>query len=131
MRTIRTRPLLALLMLVLPAGCMSSDPGAPNYNPSLTAINETLSPTAPQPAAPFVEAGARRSDAFPTFARMPQGATAQMTDAEREMMRAEMAALAAEQRNDTTTAAEYRARLAELRRIARTHGAERLERIEN
>ena len=48
-----------------------------------------------------------------------------------EELRAEMAALAAEQRNDTTTAAEYRARLAELRRIARTHGAERLERIEN
>jgi hypothetical protein len=125
---------LRWILLVLCAGlaaCTSSDPSAPNYNPSFAAINDTLNRPEPRTPAPFVEAGARRSGVFPTFATPPARSTVQMTELQREMQRAELAAALASQRNDRSAANRYRARVAELQALARNHGPEQLARIEN
>ncbi|VVT18188.1 exported hypothetical protein [Rhizobium sp. EC-SD404] len=122
------------ILLALCAGlaaCTSSDPNAPNYNPSFAAINDTLNKPAPRMPAPFVEAGTRRSGVFPTFANPPARSTVQMTELQREMQRAELAAALAEQRNDRSSASRYRARVAELQALARNHGPDQLARIEN
>ena len=115
----------------LATGCASSDPNSEDYDPTLTAVSQTLSPTATRPAAPFVAAGAERGGNFPTFLPEPRRATAQMSEAEREMIAAEMAMLKAERDNDMVAATNYREKLVELRRLAREHGPETRRRIEN
>lgn len=121
---------VAIIGVVL-SGCASSDPASPDYDPTFVALGQNFSRPAPLPSAPFVAAGARRSGEFPSFARMPQGAAAQMTAVEREIMQAEMAAAVAERRNDATAASRYRVRVLELQEIARSHGEEARSQIEN
>jgi hypothetical protein len=123
---------VAVLALgALGAGCASSDPRSENYDPTLTAVSQTLSPTAPRQPAPFVAAGAARGGEFPTFLPEPPRATEQMSAAERQMIATEMAMLKAERDNDMVAATNYREKLVELRRLAREHGPETRRRIEN
>lgn len=112
------------------AACASSDPDSPNYDPTLTAVRQTFSAPPEEPAADFVAKGARRGEAFPRFAPQLRRATTQMTPGERAMIEAEMAMLRARQVNDSTAEARYRARLEELRRLAREHGPTAQRRIE-
>lgn len=127
----RSAKLMLFLTGAVVTGCSTSDPRSDNYDPTLAAVSQTLSRPDPLPPESFVETGARRGGAFPTFGRMPESATEQMTDVEREMMEAEMAALLAEQRNDRVAATRYRETLIELRKIARNHGRETTSQIEN
>lgn len=128
---VRTAAILAAMAGSALAGCSTSDPQSEDYDPTLTAVSQTLTrPDTLQPE-PFVAEGARRTGQFPSFGRMPRGAMPQMTEIEREIIEAEMAAALAEQRDDRVTATRYRERLAELQEIARTHGAETRRQIEN
>lgn len=120
-----------LALAGLAAGCASSDPQSANYDPTLTAVSQTLSPGPTRQPARFVAVGAQRGDNFPTFLPEPRRATEQMSAAEREMIATEMAMLKAERNNDMVTATDYREKLVELRRLAREHGPETRRRIEN
>jgi hypothetical protein len=95
-----------------------SDPASPDYNPSTTAIRETLNPSPSLPPQPFVASGARRSGNFPAFGRPPATANNQITPLQREILQAELAAARAEQQADRAAAARYRQRLAELQTLA-------------
>jgi outer membrane murein-binding lipoprotein Lpp len=135
MRSLMTILSFAVLPAALfVAGCMSSsisDPASPDYNPSTTAIRETLNPSPSLPPQPFVASGARRSGNFPAFGRPPATANNQITPLQREILQAELAAARAEQQADRAAAARYRQRLAELQTLARTHGGEARRQIEN
>ncbi|WP_157928886.1 hypothetical protein [Pararhizobium haloflavum] len=123
---------LLLLIAGMMAGCSeTTDPQSERYDPTLTVVQQNLSRPDTLTPEPFVQTGARRGGEFPTFSRMPRGATAQMSDVERQMIETEMAAALAEQRNDRVAATRYRERLAQLQAIARNHGTETLQRIEN
>jgi hypothetical protein len=126
------RATMAVLAGLILSGCASSnDPQSPNYDPTFVAIGQTLSRPDTLPPADFVAQGARRGSEFPTFSRMPRGATSQISAAERTIIETEMAAALAEQRNDRAAADRYRARVAELQAIARNHGSETRAQIEN
>lgn len=127
----RTAAILAVMAGSVLAGCSTSDPQSEDYDPTLTAVRQTLTRPETLPPEPFVAEGARRTGRFPSFGRMPQGAMPQMTDIQRQMIEAEMAAALAEQRDDRVAATRYRERLAELQEIARTHGIETRRQIEN
>jgi hypothetical protein len=79
----------------------------------------------------FVEDGALRNRRFPTFAKMPVGATEQLSAADKQQLESEMAEIRAAFGSGGISEAEYRARLMELEELARTHASEAKKQIEN
>lgn len=78
----------------------------------------------------FVEQGALRNDDFPTFEQTPRAATAQLTEEEKQALLAELNALKAAQQRGGSSAAAYNSRYRELQSIARTHGVDTQNEIE-
>ncbi|MEM6461410.1 MAG: hypothetical protein AAF724_05800 [Pseudomonadota bacterium] len=121
---------IATALLVVPlitlTGCVSA-PGDPQTS-TQTAPAEASE--RPQRDNSFVEAGAVRNETYPTFERAPKAATAQMSDEEKQALLAEMAALKEAQSSGGNTSAAYAARYRELQDIARSHGVETRNEIE-
>lgn len=67
---------------------------------------------------------------YPNLNIEPRAATAQMSDTERDILIQQMSSLNAAHGNGQISEAEYRRRVAELRRLAETHSGETIERIE-
>ena len=67
---------------------------------------------------------------FPNINEEPHGATAQLTDVQRDALVAEMQALAETHARGGITAAEYQRRLEQLRRLAATHSEDAIKKIE-
>lgn len=101
-------------------------PSEPLEQPS--ALSE---PVAAQPLVPVPSSGAaRNTGAFPNINNEPPPSQNQITDAERAAMMAEMQALQAELDAGRVPTESSAARMAELQRLAATHSAEVLRRIE-
>jgi hypothetical protein len=81
-----------------------------------------------QPPAP--SAAVRNSGAYPNINIVPQGETAQLSDAEVQAKKAELAAQADAQRQHGESAAAYLARLRRLQQLGSTHAAAALKAIE-
>ncbi|WP_419912239.1 hypothetical protein [Hoeflea sp.] len=131
-----------MLPLVILTGCVSAnlEDAAPlnaiitdDANPpGGTGDNSKQGDQSQEPARDnsFVNEGALRNEAFPTFAVMPKGATEQLSEADRKAITAEMEAIkAARGRGGGNTA--YNARYKELKKIAESHGIDTKDEIEN
>ncbi len=105
-------------MPVLLAGCNSFalDDGIPNTAPSATVVSTSL------PAEPPMSK--RDTGTYPTFDRQLTAANTQIGDDEAVSTEAQLTALGRARANGQVSEAEYRSRLAELRRLAAEHGAE-------
>lgn len=79
----------------------------------------------------FVEEGAMRNRAFPTFANTPVGATEQLSAADKLQIESEMSAIRAAYGSGGLSEASYNARMKELKDLARTHGSDVQDEIEN
>ena len=79
----------------------------------------------------FVQEGALRNDAYPTFEKTPVAATQQLSEPDRQQLEAEMNAVRAAYGAGAISEARYRERMRELDRLARTHGADAQKEIEN
>ncbi|MCP4317205.1 MAG: hypothetical protein GY789_14635 [Hyphomicrobiales bacterium] len=116
------------------AGCVSASledaaPTADASNSGTAAADSTSEQTEPRDNS-FVDAGALRNDDFPTFEKTPQGATVQLSDEEKQDLLNQMQALKAAQRRGGSSSAAYAARYKELQEIARSHGVETKNQIE-
>lgn len=97
----------------------------------LQAPNAPSEPVSEQPLLPVPSSGAARdTGAFPNINNEPPPSQNQITDAERVAMMAEMQALQAELDAGRVPTGTSAARMAELQRLAATHSAEVLRRIE-
>ena len=143
-----------VLSLMLLTGCVSAslEDAAPKppENPDLTApandasATDALQTGSAQQAADaasgnnssatdtqFVDQGALRNRNFPTFANTPVGATEQMSANEKLLIEAEMSAIRDAYGSGGLSEAAYNARLRELKALARTHGDDAQDEIEN
>ena len=122
-----------IVSLALLAGCVSAslEDAAPTQAPPANATSPAGG-AEQQPVRDnsFVEEGALRNDAFPTFEKTPQAATAQLTDEEKQALLNEMSALKAAQRSGGASSAAYAARYRELQNIANSHGIDTKKQIE-
>ncbi len=117
---------MCLALAVFLTGCVS-------------ASLEDAAPSQPQQAAEteeprdnsFVQEGALRNEAYPTFERTPVAATEQLSQNDKQRLEAEMDAVRAAYGAGAISEARYRARMRELERLARTHGADAQKEIEN
>ncbi|TCD12395.1 hypothetical protein [Oricola cellulosilytica] len=131
---------IAALSVAGCAGGNAIDKGVPK-----TAFSEAAAPAAPsEPAAGtaaafppppgdsvFTGTGVvAATGEFPNINEMPQGETAQMTDAQRDALVAQMTALSAAHANGRISPAQYQRRLAELRRLGATHSTATIRTIE-
>lgn len=143
-------PLLIFKCLIL-AGCAGGnaideavpqaafgDAGAPvpAQRPSLEAAVVPAPKPAPQAAAApdplFAGSGqATQTHTYPNINREPRGAAPQMSDAERDMLLTQMQALGQAHAQGLVSSAEYRRRLAELRKLGATHSDATIKIIEN
>lgn len=71
------------------------------------------------------------SGTYPTFGPPITAANSQMDDSEATRIQAQMASLAASRNAGAVTEAEYQRQLADLKRLAATHGAAMQAKIEN
>lgn len=106
-------------MPILLAGCNSFalDDGIPNTAPNATVVSTRTVP-AERPV------GKRDTGTYPTFDRQLTAANTQIGDDEAASTEAQLTALGRARANGQVSEAEYRSRLAELRRLAAEHGAE-------
>lgn len=79
----------------------------------------------------FVEQGALRNREFPTFANTPVGATEQLSPEDKRRIENEMASIRAAYGSGALSEAAYNARVKELSTLARTHGSDARDEIEN
>jgi hypothetical protein len=96
-------------------------------------VVEAAAPPAAQPPSDplFTGSGqAATTGAYPNINLEPHGATQQLTDAQRDLLLAQMQALAEAHSQGKVSAAEYERRLALLRRLAATHSQETIKSIE-
>jgi len=94
-------------------------------------LNAPSAPVAGQPLVPVPSSGAAiNTGAFPNINNEPPPSPNQITDAERAAMTAELQALQAELDAGRVPTESSAARMAELQRLAATHSAEVLRRIE-
>ncbi|WP_421850756.1 hypothetical protein [Oricola sp.] len=91
---------------------------------------EILPPTAT--ADPVFSGSGQIADTgqFPSHIAQPRGATEQMTDEKRDALLEQMQALSVAQQRGRMSTAEYQRRVAALRRLANTHSADTIEKIE-
>jgi hypothetical protein len=110
---------LGLLPLAL-AGCNSQsfalDDGIPNTVPAATIVPASAGP-APGPVT------LRKSGTYPTFDRQLTAANVQISDEEAAGSEGRLAALGRARRSGAISEAEYRRRVAELRKLAAEHGS--------
>lgn len=79
----------------------------------------------------FVEQGALRNRDFPTFANTPVAATEQLSPEDKRRIENEMASIRAAYGSGALSEAAYNARVRELNALARTHGSDARDEIEN
>ena len=99
-------------------------------NPGIVSIVPIERTNDPQ-RADFVAQGARDTGAFPNIGVQPTTATTQMSAAEKYEQEARMLEILRNRENNASTRAAYDRRVAELRRLARTHAQEVERQIEN
>jgi hypothetical protein len=83
------------------------------------------------PAASDGTAAPRNSGQYPNINIVPEGETAQLSDAETAQTRATLEGEAAAQRRNGESAEAYVARLRKLQALGSTHAADTLRQIEN
>lgn len=143
-RSNRTRLATLTIAAMAVTGCAGGnaiDQGAPQ-----TAYNDASAPL-PAPSAPASEAAGTfpppprdsvltgtgvvaATGEFPNINDTPRGETAQMTDAQRDALLAQMSALNAAHASGRISSAQYQRRLAELRRLGATHSTTAIKIIE-
>lgn len=131
--------LFGLLTALGLSACVSAslEDAAPTQSPDTqqTTTDDGTGATAAQADEPrdtqFVEQGAARNRNFPTFANTPVGATAQMSPEEKRRIENEMASIRAAYGSGALSEAAYNARVKELNALARTHGSDVRDEIEN
>ena len=104
---------------ILLSGCNSFalDDGIPNTAPQATVVSN-------QPAPAPGSLSKRDTGTYPTFGGQLTAANKQIGDEEAAGSEAELSALAQARANGHVSEAEYRRRLAELRRLAAEHGSD-------
>ncbi|MFC0478827.1 hypothetical protein ACFFHG_02165 [Gellertiella hungarica] len=102
-----------------------------------TATPQTAAQFAPKPVVTGAQPVAdvkpvmANSGTYPTFGQPMTAANKQMEDSEATRLQAQMSALTASRNAGTVTEAEYQKQLAELRKLAATHGTDMQAKIAN
>ncbi len=114
------------------AGCVSPslEDAAPS-SPNTQAASASESAGGEATDNRFVQEGALRNDAFPTFERTPVAATEQLSETDKSQLEAEMNAIRAAYGSGAISQADYRARMRELESLARTHASDVERQIRN
>ena len=121
-------PLSCLALCVILSGCVSAslEDAAPTQ-PS----QDTNAPAAEERDNSFVQEGALRNEAYPTFEKTPVAATNQLSQSDKLRLESEMDSVRAAYGAGSISEAQYRQRIRELEQLARTHGADTQREIEN
>lgn len=120
--------LSCLALCIILSGCVSAslEDAAPTQTPQ-----EAETTPAEERDNSFVQEGALRNEAYPTFEKTPVAATSQLSQSDKLRLEAEMDSVRAAYGAGSISEAQYRQRMRELEQLARTHGAETQRAIEN
>jgi hypothetical protein len=114
-----------------PVGTNTADP---NENAALqTVAEETQSVLPPEQEYDPVFSGTGQvanTGEYPNLGLEPRGATTQMSDAQRNALLQQMRTLSISQQKGRISPAQYRRKVAELRRLAATHSSSTIRKIE-
>ncbi len=110
----------------------SADSLPPPATPEGAATAEAQAPAEPLPPDPLFESSgqATLTGDYPNINIEPHGATAQLTDTQRDELVLQMQALAEARAQGNVSTAEYERKLAQLRLLAATHSQNAIDSIE-